>query len=172
MCYRFTLNVQLKWQYLFVPAEVLTPNVKMAKSHIKNLTGSKCLRFCSTFVLFEQTIQDWIQDVSNKAIKGTVLFLFLCFFFFFFFFFFGGGGGSSHPYWLYGLKISIVVYETFYNKYAFFVPLCVHVYIFLVSLNIFYFISAEKGLGISYYNIIYALSLQFTDELYKRHRWR
>ena len=43
---------------------------------------------------------------------------------------------------------------------------------YFVSLNIFYFISAEKGLGISYYNIIYALSLQFTDELYKRHRWQ
>ena len=42
----------------------------------------------------------------------------------------------------------------------------------IVSLNIFYFISAEKGLGISYYNIIYALSLQFTAELNIRHRWR
>ena len=40
------------------------------------------------------------------------------------------------------------------------------------SLNIFYFITAEKGLSISYFNIIYALSLQFTAGLYKRHRWR
>ena len=34
------------------------------------------------------------------------------------------------------------------------------------SLNIFYFINAEKGLGISYFKIIYALSLQFTAGLY------
>ena len=76
------------------------------------------------------------------------------------------------------MKTSLIRQPFFYKKKLVFFFTFIHVVRISFdlfspfSLNIFYFINAEKGLGISYFNIIYALSLQFTAGLYKRHRWR